>query len=66
MKKISIKDIQQKSVKELKVEVVKVRKELSKLVLEQKSNPTKDTNLVGKKRKYLARLLTVLNEKISN
>ncbi len=63
MKRVNIKDIRLKSLKELSVEIDKVRKELSKLRLEQVSNPAKDTNLLKKKRKYLAQLLTVLKEK---
>lgn len=40
-----------------------LRKEIAKLKLEFKTNPPKDTNLLGKKRRELAILLTIKREK---
>ena len=65
MKKV-VNDMRSKSVPELKDEIQVARKELSKLILETKVNPKKDTNLISKKKRYLARLLTILTEKKTN
>jgi ribosomal protein L29 len=62
MKKI-IKELQNKSVKDLKSEIEKLSEEIAKLTLENKVNPAKDSNIVFKKRKKMAQLLTVLKEK---
>ncbi len=40
-----------------------LRKEIAKLKLELKVSPPKDTNLLGKKRRELAVLLTIKREK---
>jgi|GEM_PF-2006146 len=57
------KKYQEKDVKELKKESLKLREEIAKLKLTNKMKPTKDSNLLIKKRKELAVLLTVLSEK---
>lgn len=62
MKKIT-KTYREKNSKELIKEVQLLREEIAKLQLSFKSNPPKDTNLLMKKRKQLAVLLTVLTEK---
>lgn len=62
MKKIT-KTYQEKTIKELEKENSSLREEIAKLQLSFKSNPPKDTNLLMKKRKQLAVLLTVLAEK---
>ncbi len=62
MKK-NIKQYQQMDSKELEKEILKLREEIAKLKLTIKVTPPKDTNLLIKKRKQLARLLTVLNSK---
>jgi len=62
MKKIT-KTYQEKTSKELIKETQSLREEMAKLQLSFKSNPPKDTNLLMKKRKQLAVLLTVLTEK---
>jgi ribosomal protein L29 len=62
MKK-EVKELKQKNIKELRKEIENIRQEIAKLKLEQKINPPKDTNLLKKKRKKLAVLLTVLKEK---
>jgi len=62
MKKI-ITDLKEKSIKELEKEINLLRQEISKSTIEGKINPVKNTNELFFKRKKLARLLTVLNEK---
>jgi ribosomal protein L29 len=62
MKK-SIKNLHEKNVKELVKEIRVLKEEITKLSLSKKSSPVKDTNMLFKKKKHLAVLLTVLNEK---
>ena len=52
-----------KTTKELVSEIEKIRREISKMQLEKKVNPPKDTNTIKKKRKQLAVLLTMEREK---
>ncbi len=61
MKKV-MEEIRAKTVKELAREINKLREEISKLRLKGRGEE-KDTNILGKKRKELARLLTVFGEK---
>jgi len=62
MKK-NIKNLREKNIKELNKEIDNLKEEIAKLNLSKKSSPVKDTNLLFKKRKQLAVLLTILNEK---
>lgn len=62
MKK-NLSELRNKTVKELEKEVKDTREEIAKLKLEIKVNPTKDTNMLAKKNKTLARRLTILTEK---
>jgi ribosomal protein L29 len=62
MKKIT-KLYQEKSLKELEKESQLIRQEIAKLRLSLKTSPQKNTNLLIKKRKQLAVLLTVSTEK---
>lgn len=62
MKKLT-KDLQDKSINELEKEIQKIREEIAKLKLEVKIRPQKDSNLIGKKKKEIARMLTLINEK---
>ena len=62
MKKIT-KKYQEQTVKELKKEGLLLREEIAKTKLLNKVTPPKDSNLLKKKRKQLAVLLTVLFEK---
>lgn len=62
MKK-SIAEIRQKTKNELIKESDTLRNEIAKLVLEVKVNKPKDTNIIGKKRKRLAVVLTLIKEK---
>ncbi len=62
MKKIT-KELKSKTIEKLEKEIQEIRSEIAKLYLETKTNPTKDTNLLIKKRKRLAVILTILTEK---
>ncbi len=62
MKK-EIKELKSKSLSELEKQALSLREEIAKLKLEIKVNPAKDTNLLMKKRKKLAVILTVTTEK---
>jgi len=62
MRKLSA-NFKEKSVKELEKEITKLREEIAKLRVESKVNQPKDTNLLFKKRKQLAQILTILTEK---
>lgn len=62
MKK-NTKNLREKDIKELNKEIGNLKEEIAKLNLSKKSSPVKDTNLLFKKRKQLAVLLTILNEK---
>lgn len=57
----SLKELKQKTEKELVKEIVVLRDEIARQELEKKVNPQKDTNLITKKRKKLAQVLTILN-----
>ena len=52
-----------KTLKELEKENGLIREEIAKLQLSFKGNPPKDTNLLAKKKKQLAVLLTIFSEK---
>lgn len=62
MKK-SVKDLKTKTVSELEKQKAVLTEEIAKLKLAEKAVPQKDTNLLMKKRKQLAVLLTVIAEK---
>jgi len=62
MKKF-IAQLREKTINELEKEIVKQRELLAKLRLQMKVNPPKDTNQLGKERKKLAQMLTILKEK---
>ena len=51
------------SLKELARREQELRKEIAKLRLEFNVNPPKDTNLLGKKRRELAVIMTIKREK---
>lgn len=54
-----------KKPEEMAREEATLRSEIAKLTLEARSNPQKDSNIIFKKRKQLAILLTVKNQKQS-
>lgn len=57
------KELKEKTVNELEKTVQNLREEIARLRLELKVNPPKDTNLLFKKKKRLAVVLTILTEK---
>lgn len=61
--KSSVQDLVKKPLKDLVKEITKLREEITKLLMDMKANPPKDTNAVAKKRRKLATLLTVFNSK---
>jgi ribosomal protein L29 len=62
MKKTT-KELMGKTVKELEKQATALREDIAKTILNQKVNPSKDTNLLRKKRKQLAVILTVITQK---
>lgn len=64
MKKVT-KNYTDKNAQDLAKEEDALRREIAKLTLEAKSNPQKDSNIIFKKRKQLAVLLTIKNQKKS-
>lgn len=62
MKKLT-KELTNKTTKELVKQSQMLREEVAKLILNQRVNPSKDTNIVVKKQKELAVILTVLTQK---
>ena len=60
---MEVTDLREKNVKELKELETKVRKELLDAKLHLAAGGLKDKSLIGKKKKEIARILTVLNEK---
>lgn len=61
MKK-TMSELRQKEVKELIKEKEKLAQEIGKLSLEHNTNPAKDTNMIYKKKKKLAQILTIIKE----
>jgi len=61
MKK-NLNEWRKKPPEDLRKEVKNLREEIAKLKLEIITKPVKDSNLLIKKRKTLARLLTILKE----
>ncbi len=62
MKKVT-RELKNKSIEELVKDKAKLATEITKLKLEFKSNPPKDTNLLSKKKKRMAAILTMMSEK---
>ncbi len=63
MKKTEIEELRNKTIEELMKEKDEMRKEIAKLQLDFKVNRPKETNLLVKKRKKLAVMLTMIGEK---
>lgn len=59
-----VEELTKKSVKELEKDVHDIRNDIAKLTLEKVVQPVKDTNIIKKKKKQLAVLLTVLSSNI--
>ena len=62
MKK-SIQKLDTKSIADLVKDEAKLRSEVAKLILERVVNPAKDTNMISKKKRELAQILTISNVK---
>ena len=62
MKKIT-KELQAKSIQELMKDAQSLHSEIAKLQVERKVKPEKDTNLITKKKKRLAVVLTLKGQK---
>ncbi|MBP7966946.1 50S ribosomal protein L29 [Candidatus Woesebacteria bacterium] len=58
-----IADLQAKSVGEINKDISAIIEEVAKLKIESKIKPQKDTNLIKKKEKQLAQMLTVITQK---
>lgn len=52
-------DIRKKSKSDIQKEIQKTMEEIARLTVEAKVNPQRDSNLIVKKKKYIARLKTV-------
>ncbi len=62
MKK-TVKELRDKTIKELEKEQASLREDIAKSKLSFVVNPQKDTNALSKKKKRLAVILTLMNEK---
>lgn len=62
MKKLKI-ELKDKSIVELEKEANVLREQIGRFNLEQKVRPQKDTNIINTKRKTLALVLTLINQK---
>lgn len=62
MRKI-VQELKGKTIRQLEKEAAQLRTEIAKLRLMTKVSPGKDTNLIYKKRKRLAVILTLITEK---
>lgn len=63
MKKSELSQIKGLSIKELVDKIKSLRKEIAEAIMDRNMKKLKDTKLVFKKRKELARVLTVLRQK---
>ena len=63
---LEAKDLREKGIKELQELLKKTRKELMTILFQISAGGQKDRSLAGKKRKDIARIFTVLNEKEKN
>jgi large subunit ribosomal protein L29 len=60
---LKAKDLRNESAEELDVKLASLRQEIYNLRSEQLENKSKQTHLIGQKRKEIARILTVKGEK---
>ncbi len=58
-----IADLAKKSVADLEKEIHNAQQDVRKYLIEARVKPQKDTNLAAKKRRYIAQVLTVLQER---
>lgn len=61
--RITTKELLEKTIAGLQKEADEIREELARLALSSRVNSPKDTNMLGKKRKKLAVVLTILKQK---
>ncbi len=59
----SITDLVKKSVNDLEKELNTAKQEVNKLIIQLKLKPEKDSNIVFKKRRRIAQIATILQEK---
>lgn len=63
MKKNELKEYKNKSVKDLLLETDKLHKEIAKITVEKTTAKDKKTDLIGKRKKVLAVILTLIRQK---
>lgn len=63
MKRREFTQIKELSIKELVDKAKQLKKEIADLIIDQNMKKLKDTKAVFKKRKYLAKVLTILKQK---
>lgn len=63
MKKRMFEELKSKNREELKSDVIRLRKEINKLFIEKTGGKVKKTDLLGKKRREIARILTIIRQK---
>ncbi len=63
MKKNELKEYKNKSVKDLLLEADKLHKEIAKITVEKTTAKDKKTDLIGKRKKALAVVLTFIRQK---
>ncbi len=61
--KRSFQELSNKTEKELQKDMETIRSEMMKMQMESVSNPQKDSNVISKKKKRLAMVLTAVNQK---
>lgn len=59
-------DIKEKTIAELKMLLLEVRRDIAKITVEKNAGRLKNVSLLGHKKKKVAQILTVLNQKELN
>lgn len=62
-KKKTKENIKEKTVTELKQLLSEIRRDIAKITVEQNAGRLKNVSLLGQKKKEVARILTVINQK---
>jgi len=65
MKKTDLHETKDLDVKALKQKGIDLKKELSQLILDKNMNKLNDLKVLNKKRKDLAQVLTIMNQKLT-
>lgn len=63
MKRNDLTEIKQLKVSEILIKVSAIKKELTDLVIDHNMKKNKDTKMMSKKRKDIAQMLTIVNQK---